>query len=116
MKYVLLIYRDEKSAATASPADLQKEGAAYEAFTKSIVDSGNFLDGDPFEPTASAQTVEVRGGKTQSRKGPAESAKLQLGAYYKVEAKSPEEAAEMASRIPGATYGSIEVRPIWDFS
>ena len=59
MKYVLLIYRDEKAAAKASPADMQKEGAAYEAFTKSIVDSGNFLDGDPFEPTAQAQTVEV---------------------------------------------------------
>ena len=116
MKYVLLIYRDEKAAANASPADMQKEGAAYEAFTKSIVDSSSFLDGDPFESTADAQTVEVRGGKTQTRKGPADTAKLQLGAYYKVEAKGAEEAAEMASRIPGATYGSIEVRPVWDFS
>jgi hypothetical protein len=114
MKYVLLIYRDEKASAKASPADLQKEGAAYDAFTKSIKDSGNFLDGDPFEPTGNAQTVEVRGGTTQTRNGPADTAKLQLGAYYKVEAKSPEEAAEMASRIPGATYGSIEVRPVWD--
>src|SRR6266511_1979435 len=74
MKYMLLIYRDEQAAAKASPADMQKEGAAYEAFTKSITDTGNFLDGDPFEPTASAQTVEVRGGKTQSRKGPADTA------------------------------------------
>jgi hypothetical protein len=71
MKYVLLIYRDEVAGAKASPGDLQKEGAAYDAFTKSIKESGNFLDGDPFEPTGNAQTVEVRGGKTQSRKGPA---------------------------------------------
>jgi hypothetical protein len=116
MKYMLLIYRDEKAAAKVSPADLQKEGAAYEAFTNSIKESGNFLDGDPFEATSNAHTVEVRGGKTQSRQGPADTSKLQLGAYYKVEAKSPEEAIEMAARIPGATYGSIEVRPVWDFS
>ena len=116
MRYVLLIYRDEKAAAKVSPADMQKEGAAYEAFTNSIKDSGNFLDGDPFESSANAQTVEVRGGKRQTRKGSADTAKLQLGAYYKVEAKSAEEAIEMAARIPGATYGSIEVRPVWDLS
>lgn len=116
MKYMLLIYRDEQAAATASPDDLQKEGAAYEVFTTSIRESGNYLDGEPFEPTANAQTVEVRAGKTQSRQGPADTANLQLGAYYKVEAKNLEEAIEMASRIPGATYGSIEVRPVWDFS
>ena len=116
MKYMLLIYGDEKARANTPQADMQKEGAAYEEFTKSIVGSGNFLDGDPFEPTANAQTVEVRGGKAQTKKGPADTAKLQLGAYYKVEAKSPEEAVEMAARIPGAKYGSIEVRPVWDFS
>jgi hypothetical protein len=116
MKYMLLIYGDEQARTKSSPEDIQKEGAAYEVFTKSIVESGNFLDGDPFEPTANAQTVEVRGGKGQTRKGPADTAKLQLGAYYKVEAKSPEEAAEMASRIPGARHRTIEVRPVWDFS
>ena len=116
MKYMLLIYRDEKAAAQLTPEDVEKEAAKYEVFTKSIIESGNFLDGDPFEPTASAQTVEVRGGKTQTRTGPADTAKLQLTAYYKVEAKTPEEAAEMASRIPGAVSGSIEIRPVWDFS
>ena len=116
MKYMLLIYGDESAAANATPEQLQAQGEAYEKFTQSIVASGNFLDGDPFEPTGNAQAVEVRGGKTQAKKGPADTAKLQLQAYYKVEAKSPEEAVEMASRIPGAQRGTIEVRPVWEFN
>jgi len=116
MKFMLLIYGDEQARQKATPADIQKEGAAYEEVTKSNVASGNFLDGDPFEQTGNAQAVEVRAGKTQTKKGPADTAKLQLQAYYKVEAKSPEEAVEMASRIPGAQRGTIEVRPVWEFN
>ena len=116
MKFALLIYRDEKAAASVTPAEMQAEGAEYEKFTKSIIESGNFVDGDPFEPTSTAKSVQVRDGKTQTSDGPADTSRLQLGAYYKVEAKSPEEAAEMASRIPGARYGTIEVRPVWEFN
>lgn len=115
MKYMLLIYRDESAAANASPEDMQAEGAAYEEFTKSIMATGSFLDGDPFEPTGAATTVSVRDGRVETRKGPAEQTKLQLGAYYRVEAEGPEQAIEMASRIPGARYGFIEVRPVWNF-
>ena len=115
MKYALLIYGDEKASANVTPEQKQAEGAAYEVFTKSIVESGNFLDGDPFEATSTAKTVEMRDGKTQSRQGPADTARLQLGAYYKVEADSAEQAEEMASRIPGARFGTIEVRPVWQF-
>jgi hypothetical protein len=115
MKFMLLIYGDEKAAANASPEDMQAQAAAYEAFTKSIIDSGNFLDGDPFLSTDSASTVEVRDGKAETRKGPADTTSLQLGAYYKVEAEGAEQAAEMAARIPGARVGTIEVRPVWQF-
>lgn len=115
MKYMLLIYRDEAAAANASPEDLAAEGAAYEEFTKSIMATGNFLDGDPFQATATATTVSVRDGRVETTPGPAEQTRLQLGAYYRVEAEGPEQAIEMASRIPGARYGFIEVRPVWNF-
>src|SRR5688572_14334052 len=108
MKFMLLIYGDEQAVANATPAQIQAEGDAYERFTKSIVATGAFLDGDPFQPTASATTVEVRDGKTERRPGPADAASLQLGAYYKVEAESLDQAVEMASRVPGARYGTIE--------
>jgi hypothetical protein len=115
MKFMLLIYGDEKAAAQASPEQVQATSDAYEEFTKSIVASGNFLDGDPFQATDTASTVEVRDGKTETNKGPADTTSLQLGAYYKVQADSAEQAAEMASRIPGARFGTIEVRPVWEF-
>ena len=115
MKYALLIYGDEQAAASATPEQFQAESDAYEVFTKSIIESGNFLDGDPFMPTSNSTSVQVRDGQTQSTSGPAATATPQLMAYYKVEAESPEHAVELAARIPGARHGTIEVRPIVQF-
>jgi hypothetical protein len=115
MKFALLIYGDEQAAAQASEAETKQEADAYEAFTTSIVQSGNFVDGDPFHPTTDATTVRVRGGKTETSSGPVERTSQQLLAYYKVEADNAEHAVELASRIPGARYGAIEVRPVVHF-
>jgi hypothetical protein len=115
MKYMLLIYGDEQAAAQATPEQTQQVAAAYEAFTQSIIASGNFLDGDPFLPTGTAKTVQVRGGEAETNAGPVVVTDPQLLAYYKVEAESEEQATEMAARIPGALYGSIEVRPVVQF-
>ena len=111
-KFMLLIYGDETARPEPGSAALAEEGAKYETFTKSIVETGNFLDGDPFMPTGTAKTVQVRAGKTKTGSGPADTARDQLQAYYKVQAESEAEAIELASRIPGAQYGTIEVRPV----
>jgi hypothetical protein len=115
MKYMLLIYGDETARPEPGSPAMAAEGAKYEAFTKSIIASGNFLDGDPFLPTTTATTVQVRGGKTETSGGPVEKTEQQLTAYYKVEAENEKQAIEMASRIPGALYGSIEVRQVVQF-
>jgi hypothetical protein len=115
MKYMLLIYGDEKAAAQATPEQFKAQGDAYEVFTKSIVASGNYLDGDPFLPTSTAKTVAVRDGQTTTTPGPFEATTQQLLAYYKVEADDEKHALEMAGRIPGAQYGTIEVRPVMTF-
>ena len=114
-KYMLLIYGDEAAASNMSDAQMKEVGDAYELFTQSIKSSGNYVDGDPFLATDTATNVRVRDGKTETGKGPADATKEQLTAYYKVEADSPEQAVEMASRIPGANWGTIEVRPVWQF-
>jgi hypothetical protein len=114
-KYMLLIYGDEAAASTMDDAQMKEVGDAYEVFTQSIKGSGNYVDGDPFLPTTTAVSVRVRGGKTETAGGPADVVKEQLTAYYKVEAENPEQAIEMASRIPGANWGTIEVRPVWQF-
>jgi hypothetical protein len=111
-KYMLLIYGDETALPEPGSAELEAEGAKYEVFTKSIVETGNYLDGDPFLPTGTAKTVQVRNGKTKTSNGPADTAKDQLQAYYKVQADDEAQAIEMASRIPGALHGTIEVRPV----
>lgn len=115
MKYMLLIYGDEQEAAKATPEQTKAAGDAYEVFTRSIVESGNFADGDPFMPTSTASTVRVRDGRTETSKGPVVRTDPQLIAYYKVNAKSADEAEKMAARIPGAAYGSIEVRQVVEF-
>jgi hypothetical protein len=114
-KFMLLIYGDESAAAQATPEQMQAQGDAYEVFTKSIMASGQYLDGDPFLPTTTAKTVQTRDGKTTTNDGPAVQSDPQFLAYYKVEAESPEAAAELATQIPGVHYGSIEVRPVMTF-
>ena len=115
MKFMLLIYGDEQAAAQASPEQTKQVGDAYEVFTQSIIKSGNYLDGDPFMPTSMSKSVRVTDGGTETTDGPVVSTTPQLVAYYKVKADSPEQAAEFASQIPGARWGSIEVRPVIEF-
>ncbi len=115
MKYMLLIYGDEGAMEHATPEQNQAVADEYEAFTKSITTSGNFLDGDPFLPTSTATTVAADGGGIGTTSGPAVSTTPQLLAYYKVEAEGPDQALEMAKRVPGAKYGSVEVRQVVKF-
>jgi hypothetical protein len=115
MKFMLLIYGDEEQAAKGTPEQFQAVSDEYEKFTKSITESGNFLDGDPFLPTSTAKAVQVRDGQTKTSSGPVVNTDPQLQAYYKVQADGPEQALEMASRIPGARYGAIEVRQVMEF-
>jgi hypothetical protein len=88
----------------------------YRAFTESIKKSGNYLAGDGLEPTTTATTVRLRNGKAMTTDGPFAETREQLGGYYVIQAKDLDEASDIASRVPGAAVGSIEVRPIMDTS
>ena len=110
MKYMLLIYGDEAAMAHATAEQNQAVSDEYEAFSRSIRSTGNFVDGDPFLPTTTATTVAANDSGIRATGGPAVSTNPQLIAYYKVEAEGPEQAVELAKRVPGATYGSVEVR------
>ena len=110
MQYMLLIYQNE--AQRPGEAELGKVMQEYMAFTQDIVKAGKFKAGDPLEPTNTATTVRVREGKTLTTDGPFAETREQLGGYYIVDAKDLDEAIAIAARIPGARFGSIEVRPI----
>jgi hypothetical protein len=116
MQYLLMIYANEAEYAKIDPSTLQKVYEEYGAFTQGIVQSGNFKAGDRLQPTTTATTVRIRDGKTLTTDGPFAETREQLGGYYLVEAKDLDTALAIAARIPGARFGSIEVRPIWVYN
>jgi hypothetical protein len=112
MQYLLLIYSEEKKIASMSQNELGQMMNEFNAFTKSIKDSGNLRAGERLQPTSTATSVRVRDGKTLTTHGPFAETREQLGGYYVIEAKDLDEATAIAARIPGARHGTIEVRPI----
>jgi len=116
MQYILLIYDPEKTWAQMPKEESQKLFTEYMHFTQDIKQTGKWLAGDALQPTSTATTVRVRGGKVQTTDGPFAETKEQLGGYYLIEAKDLDEAIQIASRIPSAKLGSIEVRPVMSFT
>ena len=114
MRYMLLIYGDEKAWGNASPEERKAGYDEYERYTKWLAEKGWMLGGDPLTATDQATTVRVRDEETVTTDGPFAETKEQLGGYYLVECEDLDQAIEAASRCPGAKYGSMEVRPIWN--
>jgi hypothetical protein len=114
MKYMLLIYSDEKAWAALSDADRQQLMGEYMQLSKDLRASGHYSAGAPLRPTAAATSVRVRDGKRTVTDGPFAETREQLGGYYLVDAKDLDEAISIAARIPGARMGTIEVRPVQD--
>ena len=116
MKYLCLIYEDEKNWLNTPKDQADAIMGEYFAFTDDIRKSGQYVAGEALHPTHTAATVRVRNGKTSTTDGPFAETKEQLGGFYLVEAKDLNEAIQVASRIPSARFGSVEVRPVVDFS
>ena len=116
MKYLCLIYENERSWESYSKDQAEAMMGEYFQFTNDIRQSGHYLGGEALQPTQTATTVRVRNGKASSTDGPFAETKEQLGGYYLVEAKDLNDAIQVAARIPAVNTGSIEIRPIVDFS
>jgi hypothetical protein len=112
MKYLCLIYDDEKKAVTMSKSDLDALMTDYYAFTEDIKKSGHYLAGEALKPVQTATSVRVRNGKLSTTDGPFAETKEQLGGFYMLDAKDLNEAIQIASKIPAAKTGTIEVRPV----
>jgi len=114
MKYMLLIYADEAAAAAASKKDIEAMHAAYGAYTEALMEAGVIAGGDRLRPTSAATSVRVANGKTNVLNGPYAETKEQLGGYYMVDVPDLDAALSWAARCPGASRGTIEVRPLWE--
>ena len=115
MKYLCLIYDDEKKLAGMTKSEGDAFMGEYGAFTESTKASGHYLGGNPLQPVSTATSIRVRNGKMSTTDGPFAETKEQLGGYYLIEAKDLNDAIQVASRIPSAKIGTIEVRPIMVF-
>ncbi len=116
MRYLLLIYGGEAAMANATPEEMQAMMAEYVAFGEAVTSEGIMRGGEALQPIGTATTVRVRDGETLLSDGPFAETHETLGGFYMVECDSLDEAIGAARRIPGARYGSVEVRPImeWD--
>ena len=116
MKYLLLIYYNEDDLAEPGSSARHEEFEAYLQLNASLQEGGAALAGEALQSIATATTVRVRDDDLLLTDGPFAETKEQLGGFYMIEAEDLDEAIGYAARIPAAAYGSIEVRPIWDWT
>lgn len=116
MKYLCLIYDEERKLNAMSKAESDAFMGEYFGFTQDIRSKGHYVAGEALHPVSSATTVRVRNGATVTTDGPFAETTEQLGGFYLIDARDLNEAIQVAAKIPSARIGSIEVRPVVDFS
>ena len=113
MRYMLLIYGDEQALDETERQDCYKESTEL---AHQLNAAGQFLATAPLHPTATATSVQVRQGKRLVTDGPFAETREQLGGYFLIDATDLDEAVAIAARIPGARWGTVEVRPVLELT
>ena len=111
MKFLCIICA-EKVMEHMKPADAEKHYGEYADYIRSIRASGHYLGCNRLLPPDTARTVRVRDGKVTTTDGPFAETKELFGGYFLIEARNMDEATRVASGIPGARFGCVEVRPV----
>lgn len=109
MKYLLLVYGNERAC----------EGPDWEAcfreslqLAQQLQETGQYLSGSALQPTSTATSVRVRDGQRMVTDGPFAETREQLGGYYLVDAENLDVAIRIAAQVPGARWGTVEIRPV----
>jgi hypothetical protein len=111
MKYMLLVYLDEQALSDAERHECYAESAEL---AQHINAEGRYLAAAPLHPTSTATSVRMREGKRFITDGPFAETREQLGGFFMIDAQNLDEAIAIASRIPGARRGTIEIRPVME--
>jgi hypothetical protein len=112
MKYMLLIYEAEQAWEKLSEDERQQVYGEYRQLIGELQAAGQYVSGSQLHPTSAATSVRVRDGKGVLTDGPFAETREQLGGYILIEAKNLDEATAIAARVPSASMGTIEVRPL----
>jgi len=113
MQYLLMIYGNEAGMQAASKDQATQMSAAYMAYAEAMKQAGVIRGGERLRPTSEATTVRVKNGKTEVLDGPYADTKEQLGGFFMIDVPDLDAALSWAAKCPGASVGTMEVRPIW---
>ena len=111
MRYLCLIYLDEKRLAAMPEAEMSALNARHLEFNEQILKSGHFIEAEALTPGSAGTCVRIRNGRTDLTDGPYAETKEQLGGFWVIEATDLDAALELASRASAACMGAVEVRP-----
>jgi hypothetical protein len=116
MKYLCLVYIEEKQLDALPKSELDALIDESLDYDEALRKSGHYRGSDALQPVQTATTVRVRDGKVSTTDGPFAETKEQLGGFILIEARDLNDAIRVASKIPPARLGSIEVRPIMELT
>jgi len=111
MKYMLMVYMNEQAMNDAERQHCYEESTRL---THELHAQGQFVSASPLHPVSTATSVRIRDGKLLVTDGPFAETREQLGGFYIINAKNLDEAIAVAKRIPPASKGTIEIRPMME--
>jgi hypothetical protein len=111
MHYWLLLNNQEAGEIGLTAEDMAPMEAAFDAYAKSLDDSGVLVYAEILQPSAQSTTLTVRGGSLQVQDGPFADTKEKLNGTFVIDVPDLDAALAWAEKCPGATYGVIEIRP-----
>jgi hypothetical protein len=111
MRYLCLIYLDEKKMDAMPTSDMDELNAAHLDFNDRLRASGHFIEAEALAPGRDTAYVQVREGRASVTDGPYTETKELVAGFYLIEARDLDEAILLAAKIPSAPLGTIEIRP-----
>lgn len=112
MKFMLIVHHDEEAFCKIEKEQRQQMLAESIELTHQLHAAGQYLNASPLQPAATAVMVRVRKGKPLVTDGPFIETREQIAGYFLIDAKDLNEAISIATRVPGARIGTVEVRPL----
>ena len=116
MQYLLLLHASEDGWSKLTKAQQEQGAAAYSAYRQALRKEGVLQGSNRLQATTAATTVRIVDGKSQVLDGPYADSKEQLGGYFLIDVPDLDAALSWAARCPGASHGTVEVRPVWSMS
>jgi hypothetical protein len=112
MRFLCLVYHEETQVDALPAGEYAAIVKDVLAYREELRRGGHYVASSPLEPVRTATTIRVRGGRVTATDGPFAETKEQLGGFYLIEARDRDEAIQLASKMPPARLGCIEVRAL----